>query len=156
MNSDGVTTLTAGLMHHYWSNWHELQKSSCFVTDKTPIGLAWITAHFIAWVLTHMHVKCVNKGWIWYRVSTKVWIYGFKNMRILTNLLRLMWWTIVINAIIDPLIPCLSNFLGSNDLFTGSLKRRSARTLTLVAGPLYSVSNGKGEWDWELAVFTNK
>ena len=34
----------------------------------------------------------------------------------------------VINAIIDPLIPCLSDFLGSNDLFKGSMKR----TLTLL------------------------
>ena len=37
-----------------------------------------------------------------YRVSAKVWNHGVKNMRILTNLLTWIWWTIVINAIIDP------------------------------------------------------
>ena len=34
---------------------------------------------------------------------------------------------IVINEIIDSLIPCLSNLLGSNDLFKGSMKRRSTK-----------------------------
>ena len=38
--------------------------------------------------------------------------------------------------VIDPLIPCLSNFLGSNDLFKGSMKRRSARTVTLLTSKM--------------------
>ena len=59
-------------------------------------------------------------------ISAKVWKHGVKNMIILTNVLTWIWWGIVINAIIDPLIPCLSNFLGSNDLFKGSMKCKNA------------------------------
>ena len=58
-------------------------------------------------------------------------------MRVLSNLLRWMWWAIVINAVIDPLITCLSNFLGLNDLFKGSMKRKNAN-------PAHAVSFGHG------------
>ena len=44
-----------------------------------------------------------------------------------------MWAAIVINASIDP-NPMLIRFLGSNDLFKGSMKRKNANpdTVTLI------------------------
>ena len=83
------------------------------------------------------------------RVGAKVWNHGVKNMRILTNLLTWMWW-VVINAIIDPLIPCLPISWGSNDLFMGSMKRRNARTLTL----MHAHSHSTHEWGVYLDLHT--